>query len=372
MLPPSALHTVATQTDELRVLQAAVAVCRDVVGDGTAFAALPEGAHMRMAITDGLGDPRFTAIRIAPGAGLGGYVLESGQTTVVGDYSHDPRISREFVDIVSRSEGLQSIVCVPVLAQGRPVGLLYGAKRAIGGIGSRAADGIEEAASYAAIGIQQARERRHALELERLRDRERLATQLHDSVAQMLFGIGVAAQRSLLDGDPTALSEAMREIELTAADARRELRDTLDRLAACDDGLGLEARLHAEVRLFSTQSGCKARVARSGSPRSLPDLAEELIVDVVVEGLRNAVKHAGATFALACLDYEPRRVHLAIQSEVADAGRAVERAAIAGTGRGLAQLCERARAIGGTLALAPGEDGLLTLRLELPTPGAGA
>ena len=69
---------------------------------------------------------------------------------------------------------------------------------------------------------------------------------LHDSVAQMLFGIGVAAQQSLQTGDPGVLEDAMREIETTAADARRELRDTLHRLADGDAGLALESRLEAE------------------------------------------------------------------------------------------------------------------------------
>lgn len=369
-LRSSSLHAVATQADEASVLEAAADVCREAVGDGAVFVAVPEGDIMRMAITRGIADPRgFLRIRVAPGRGLGGYTLRTGTAAIVDDYESDSRITRDFVDIVTGEEGLHGIVCVPVLVRGQPTGLLYAGKRTVGGIGDRVAERMQEAARYAAIGVQQAQERRHALELERLRDRERLATQLHDSVAQMLFGIGVAAQRSLMEGDPAALTAAMREIELAAADARRELRDTLEQLGRSEQGLALDARLQAEARLFSTQSGCTARLARSGTPRVLPDLVEELIVDVVVEGLRNAVKHAGATFALACLDYEPRRVHLAIQSEVTDSGRAIDHAlaAAAGTGRGLAQLAERAQAVGGSLGLAPGEPGLMTLRLEIPT-----
>lgn len=363
----SLIHVVAVQQDEAKVLEAAVGVTGALLTDGAAFAAVPVPEGYRVGITTGTTDPRFTRMLVTPGAGLGGYVLERGTTALVEDYATDPRISRDFVDVVSRGEGLHGIVCVPVLVHGRAEALLYAASRERGTIGGRAVARLEQAAESAAIGIAQAQERRHSLELQRLRDRERLATMLHDSVAQMLFGIGVAARQSLSDGDPSVLEAAMREIELTAASARRELRDTLEGLADCDDGLALEARLQAELRLFSQRSGCRARLARSGSSRPLPDLVSELVVDVVVEGLRNAAKHAGATFALAFLDYEERGVKVAIQSEVADHQRVGARPQVPGTGRGLHGLTQRARGLGGSLELADGEGGLRVLRLVVPT-----
>jgi signal transduction histidine kinase len=81
-----------------------------------------------------------------------------------------------------------------------------------------------------------ARERER--ELARLRERERLACSLHDSVAQSLFAIGIAAQQSRDAGDPDILSERLDEIERIAADALAELREALARIGA-PDGLVL-------------------------------------------------------------------------------------------------------------------------------------
>lgn len=363
----SPVRVVAEQTDEVAVLEAAVSVTSELLEDGAAFASLPTHEGYRISITSGSQDPRVTDIVCRPGMGLGGYVLSSGTMAVLEDYATDTRISKEFVHIVSGGEGIHSISCVPIMVHGRPEGLLYAARRSRGSISGLAAERLEAAADAASIGLAQVAGRRHSLELQRLRDRERLATMLHDSVAQLLFGIGVAARQSLINGDPMALEMAMREIEVTAASARHELRATLEGLAECDEGLALEARLQAELRLFSQRTGCRTRLARSGSSRPVSDRVAELIVDVVVEGMRNAVKHAGATFALAYIDYEERRVKVAIQSEMAERQRVAPRHDEAGTRRGLQTLTQRARGLGGTLDLVDGEGGLRVLRLNVPT-----
>jgi signal transduction histidine kinase len=89
-----------------------------------------------------------------------------------------------------------------------------------------------------------------------LRDRQRLATELHDSVAQMLFTIGVAARYARQKDDPAALTAALEEIESTAAQARRELRASLRRLSRPNEGvldkLNASSRLEAVVRAIGT------------------------------------------------------------------------------------------------------------------------
>lgn len=366
-LSSQAQKAIATQHDPIAVLQAAVGLTRKSLDDCAVFAAVPEPGGPRITITSGTADPRFSQIKLLTGAGLGGYVLEHRCPVIVDDYPNDPRISRDFVHIVSTGEGLHGIVCVPILVQGRPEGLLYAGRRSVGSIGDRTADQLQDAAKFAAIGIQQAQDRRNALELERLRDRERLAAVLHDSVAQMLFGISIAAEESLKLDDSFALQEAMRSIGLTAANARQELRDTLHRLADSDATLALEARLEAETRLFTTQTGCNARVMRSGIPRRLSDLAEELVVDTTVEGLRNAVRHAQARFVLVYFEFIAEGVQLAIQSELTEPTPGGP--TVPSTGIGLAQLRSRAERLGGRLELQSGEDGLKVLRLTIPTAG---
>src|ERR1700741_5336256 len=210
------------------VIEAAVEHAHAKLAADVGFAALAAPADgFQISQKLGIADPRWSNIVVRPGLGLGGQVLASGRPMLVDDYAHDRRISRDFVEIVSHGEGLRAVACVPVLGPGATEALLYVGSRTAGRLGERALDELRLIAEFAAIGTEQLRTRSLELELDRLREREHLASRLHDSVAQRLFAIGALATALRSESDVATLLEAVDEIEATAADARRELRATL-------------------------------------------------------------------------------------------------------------------------------------------------
>jgi signal transduction histidine kinase len=184
----------------------------------------------------------------------------------------------------------------------------------------------------------------------------------------MLFAIGVAAHYSRRQHDQGAMLAALEEIEATAADARRELRETLQRLSEHEEGIGFEARLEGEVRLFERTSGWRLRVVREGEPRELPEPVEDLLLDALIEGLRNAAKHARAKFMVAHLSYRAGHVTLALHAEFTPQPvRDVDSWRGEGTGAGLALLEQRTTQLRGTLELQTDVSGRRILRLQVPT-----
>jgi signal transduction histidine kinase len=351
------------------VLRAAVDLSRSVVQSDSAFAATPEGDAMRLSISTGARDPRFHQVRIAPGRGLGGQVLEQRRPMRVDDYADDPRITRDFVDLVSGGEGLHGIMCVPVRGtQGTPAALLYAARHAVGGLGDRAVDAMADIATLAEIGLHAARQRARDLELERLRYRQRLAAELHDSIGQDLFVIGVSAQRLLRHhaAEPGVPGDELRQIEAAAVKARQALRQTLRQLSAADEGLAFDARLDGSLQVFEAQTGCETSVVRRGESAPLAHEIEDLLLDVTLEGLRNAVKYQGARFALVVLDRRPPEVRLTVQAERPPAAPDVPTGL--STGYGLQLLAQRARQLRGRLELDTAAPEGPTLRLRLPVP----
>ncbi|MDQ1583093.1 MAG: hypothetical protein QOF36_1147, partial [Microbacteriaceae bacterium] len=309
------------------------------------------------------------------GAGLGGQVLALGRPRSVEDYLSSEAISRHYFSAVAY-EGLGGMACVPIYgAEGIKV-LLYACLRGPGALGDVAIDQLRQIASQAGVALHHVAARARDRELAVLRERQRLATALHDSVAQMLFAIGVAAQQSRAAADPNVLAAAMLEIETTAASARQELRDTFARLSQYPEGAAFEALFEAEVRLFERQTGIRVSLTLQGEPQLLPEPTEELIIDTAREGFRNVHKHASSMLALANLRYEASRVVLSIQSELAAecaaalSNPAPDGAAAAGSGLGV--LRGRAERLRGGLSLDFRDDDVAVLRLEVPIrPPAG-
>lgn len=347
-------------------MRAAVDACGQLLPNDLVFAAMPEGDKMRVTFASEARDPRFGEIRISRGRGLGGQVLDRRAPMCVEDYAHDARITSDFVDIVSGGEGLHGILCAPVLAPGgEPVSLLYAARRAVGGFGGRAIRAVQEIASFADIGIESAHQRARELELERLRDRQRLAARLHDSVAQALFAIGVTAKESIGTGDADARLTALEEIDTAAANARAQLRESLRYLDDSPESLAFDARLEGELRLFERRTNCTVRIVRRGEPAPLPEQIEQLVLEMILEGLRNAVKYEHARLALVYLDYRDNDVRVTVQSEHTGAIRGASLIG-AGTGFGLSALEHRARRLGGSLELDSPEGENCVLRMQLP------
>lgn len=111
------------------------------------------------------------------------------------------------------------MACVPVNGPDRIEALLYTGTRAAGPPADQTLRTLELVATQAELSLHQEAVRKQETELAMLRDRQRIATQLHDSVAQMLFTIGAAAHYARQRGDPAALTAALEEIENTAAQA---------------------------------------------------------------------------------------------------------------------------------------------------------
>ncbi|MER7915469.1 MULTISPECIES: sensor histidine kinase [unclassified Streptomyces] len=222
------------------------------------------------------------------------------------------------------------------------------------------------------------RTRRELAAIERregtLAERERLAREIHDTLAQ-----GLSSQRMLLqaadrlwDTAPGTAREHVRTAALITerglAEARRFVRD----LAPADlaEGGGLPRALRA-VAERETAPGLTVRVHTEGTaPERLPAPVESALLRIAQGALANVREHADATTAtltLTCLDDQ-------IVLDVMDDGHGFDpagdhRTAARGEGRGhgLPAIRARLRQLGGTLTIesAPGEGTALSAAIPL-------
>ncbi|MHB8694431.1 MAG: sensor histidine kinase [Solirubrobacteraceae bacterium] len=357
-----AIANVGLHDSESAIVAAAADAVAEVVEVSMA-AIRGRAGDFPMAEVRGAQHPGWLEITVSERLGLGGRVLAQSAPHLVDDYVTDPLAAWP---AFAESDDLRGGACVPVFGPDGIQVLLYSSTRARGVPGGVAMDRLERVAGAAGVGLHHVAARTRERELAVLRERQRLATELHDSVAQMLFAIGVAAERSRQERDPDIVAGLLEEIQATAALGRKELRETLAKLNRAPEGLAFEALFEAELRLFERQLGSRVWLTRRGEPQELSRPAEELLIDALREGACNAIKHGGGGLTHVSLSYEADRVVLSLQTELTRTQTSTIRSMTVAPGAGLGVLSERAERLHGGLELSIDGDRVAVLRLELP------
>lgn len=120
---------------------------RRTTGLPVAFGGLvePGRRHMRISELSGTETPALSGLPVTSGNGLGGRAVALARPCAVTDYSSSRQISHEY-DIPVATEGLRSILAVPVVVRRRVRGVLYGALRTAQPLGDRTLGAAMEAA----------------------------------------------------------------------------------------------------------------------------------------------------------------------------------------------------------------------------------
>lgn len=140
------------------VLQTIVRHAHDLVGSDAAVIAPydPQTMAATVAASAGSPTPSFLGLRVLPGQGLGGKVLETGEPFVTADYLNDPRITHPFDDAVRR-EGVTAVAALPLRHQAETLGVLWVVNRRPVAFTQEQVETLSTLASHAAIAIANAR-----------------------------------------------------------------------------------------------------------------------------------------------------------------------------------------------------------------------
>jgi signal transduction histidine kinase len=217
--------------------------------------------------------------------------------------------------------------------------------------------------------------RRTEEEAAALRERSRIAREIHDVLAHSLSGLilqlegaRMLARTPSADGElPAALDRAHHLARAGLEEARRAVGTLRDDGLPGADGLG---RLAED---FSRDSGIETELEVAGGQRRLDSQASLTLFRVAQEALTNSRKHSQPRRVELRLAYEPEGTRLIVQDhdrrgavrEPAGDAPGERRTGITGDGYGLTGMRERAALLGGQLEAGPTTDGF---RVELWIP----
>jgi signal transduction histidine kinase len=213
-------------------------------------------------------------------------------------------------------------------------------------------------ADMAAIAVGTARLREAEQQYTIVAERDRIARELHDSLAQVLGVIHLrlrSLEPEVRDVPGNGVATEISDLADIADEAYKDVREAILGLReSITAAHGLEGALGEYLRKYSRQTGIKTSLHCDGAARrALTPRSEVQLLRVVQEALTNVRKHAGARHAAVSLNEDDGVVTLAVMDDGVgfDPGRLEE---ALDHGFGLASMRERVEQIGGTLAVHTG------------------
>ena len=188
-------------------------------------------------------------------------------------------------------------------------------------------------------------------ELAALAERTRIAREMHDIIAHSLTAIIAQSDggRYAARKDPAQAVTALETIGGTGREALVQMRQLLSVLRE-DDSRALEVApgLTGIPSLVASaeRDGLRVDFRQEGEPRAVGESAGLAIYRIVQEGLTNILKHAGNTDALVVFAWRSAVMDIRIENAPGDG--LLDGAEVAGDGRGLRGIGERARVLGGS------------------------
>ncbi len=370
---------ILAERDLATVLQLVVDRARDLVGAHYgALSLVRERGEIEAFLVSGITPEQRALLGPPPqGHGILSVVLTEGATLRLDDLTRDPRS----IGFPEHHPPMRSLLAVPVVSQGEVLGNLYLTEKH-GGAAFDAEDeeSLQRFATLAALAIENARLHRQLQAMAVTEERERIAREMHDSLAQVLGYVNTKAQATEALLESGQAERAVAQLAQLSAASRAAYADVREAILGLRTSLG-EGRDFVEtlrdyLQLWQEQSGVAASLRIEPEERiasALTPLSEVQLLRIVQEALTNVRKHAGATRAVVSMTLQDRVLVVSIEDD--GAGFDPDTLGRAQVPRfGLATMRERAEAIGGTLSVsaAPGAGTMVQVRMPAePSPGRG-
>jgi two-component system NarL family sensor kinase len=253
-------------------------------------------------------------------------------------------------DLVDGTDGLRYHSSIPLYAHGKKLGVLNVASPGWRELSSDDLRLLYTIGDLMSISIERARLFARSAEYGAVEERNRLAREIHDTLAQGLAAIALQLETAdaLLESgtDPARARQAIEQsLSLIRANLEEARRSVLDLRAAPLEGRSLAQVLEAMTDQVTTRGNLKAKLDVTGGNRPLPLRVETGLYRIAQEALTNVQRHADATRVLIRLVATPDRVELSIE----DDGRGFDPTRVPKGRYGLIGLRERAKLLSGTV-----------------------
>jgi signal transduction histidine kinase len=311
---------------------------------------LPESPDRDIRIVASVGE-KIDSIRgtTIPADSASGRVIATGEPVVLAGPQDAPGSSAAFMD----DFGIAAAIIVPLRLNGQTSGALS-VERQKGGRPFDPEDLrlLQSFATQASVALEYSDAQREVQRLAVYEDQERIARDLHDSVIQQLFAVGMSLQGvlRLVDDAPAAarIEQAVDDIDASI----RSIRSTIFSLGQTARRAGLRADALAILSELSRTYDLQNRFEVRGlvDVNVGGDVADHLLA-TLREALSNVGRHAGATQVEVLIETTGDELVLRVRDNGVGMPERLERRS------GLRNKSDRATRLDGRFTIGPGDDG---------------
>jgi signal transduction histidine kinase len=280
--------------------------------------------------------------------------------------TQQPQVANRSQGRSSRRGEVSSLV-VPLVAGVRTIGLVILEADVANAYPSSVVFDVTGVTEPAAIRLEAALLFDDVRSLATNEERQRLAREIHDGVAQelVMVGYGIDNAQATLPEGAEETAEELRTLRNEVTRVITELRLSLFELRSeVDRNGGLAAAIAEYARTLGTSAGLRVHFTFDESTARLPAATEAELLRIAQEAITNARKHAGASNLWVTCTVDPPFAEI----EVSDDGRGF--ADDRPDGRyGLTIMAERAERIRGRLKITPRHPSGTTVAVVLGSPG---
>ncbi len=284
-----------------------------------------------------------------------------GQPFFIRDLNDHPQIMSEINSALGQPGHMlrrfRSWLVVPLVVKDFQIGIMVLTHRKANYYNRPARNMVQMFANQVAIAIQNAQLYSEAQTTAVLEERNRLARELHDSVAQALYSISLyanATRKALSANKIEVVDSHLRELQRTSSEAVADMRLLIYELRPpILEEEGLVEAIRTRLESVEARSGIQVILQVDGEPQ-LPKTIETEVYRVIQEALNNILKHAHATYVIVKIIDDQNHFYVTIQ----DNGKGFDQALIGKSGgHGFRNIRERIHRIGGIFRIdtAPGQ-----------------
>jgi len=358
-----AVLSVGAELDLAMVLQRIVEAATDLVDARYGALGVLDEQHTELAqfLTVGLDHEQRSAIGLLPrGHGILGVLISDPRPLRLPNLARHP----DSAGFPPNHPPMSSFLGVPVMVHGQVFGNLYLCDK----IGGEPFSEIDEElcialATAAGIAIDNARLHSQVANLVLFEERDRIARDLHDTVIQRLFAIGLNLQGVA----SMAMSADMRDRLEAAVDdldtTVREIRSAIFELHSTRVADATFRRSATDLTAESSRTlGFEPDIHFEGPLDQVDQTLAEHVLAVQREALSNVARHAHASTAGVSIVLREGWLSLVVGDDGVGPGEG------AGGGRGMVNMKERARNLGGDVDLRSRDGGGSVLTWRVPAP----